>query len=372
MKMRLLYLISVVGTLMAFASTTSAQLADAISSIDGATFADDTQFRYFNRRHCGLSGTGGTGGTGGVGGQGGAAGVGGQGGAAGAGGVSGLSATVLKAPQDVSFEIRLDQTVALSGGVFLWVGSAGAQCETLEERNETQGQCAEVPGGNPRPVGSNFLITDLVLQDLLDASAGGTDIVTCDSSGLQGTEYQIFVFRDAPSGTVGMDSYGVATFWVDVDAPAAPVVDTSPQRQTSFGISWAEPDPPDLIQFWNFYSSPNNDASTAQPLGITAELSARSATISAQDMNLAEGDTAYIFMNAFDQAFVSDASDANEGELSEGVMVTNVTVVGYCDASGDCGGCSASPMTLVGEGSSSTPWILGLLFAGLLGWRLRR
>lgn len=371
MQRPLLSLILVSGPLLCFASTSSAQLLDAISSIDGATFVDDAQTRYFNRRHCGLSGTGGTGGTGGAAGIGGAGGVAGQGGEAGAGGAGGVTSAVLKSPDETPFEIRLDQSASTSE-VILWIGAAGANCQQVQQREVTAGVCAQIKNGEPQPVGNNFQITNLLLQDLLDANAGDTPIATCDSSGLQGTEYQIFVFRGAPSGEVDPANYGVALFRIDVDAPAAPVVNTSPQRQTSFQISWAEPDPPDLIQFWNFYSSPNNAASTAQPLGITAELSARSATISAQAMNLAEGETAYIFMNAFDQAFVSDASDANEGELSEGVMVTNVAVVGYCDASGDCGGCSASPMTLVGEGSTSTPWILGLLFATLLGWRLRR
>jgi len=371
MKRTLLSQILVSGLLLCFASNSSAQLVDAISSIDGAIFVDDSQTRYFNRRQCGLSGTGGTGGTGGAAGVGGAGGIAGQGGEAGAGGAGGVTAAVLKSPDETPFEIRLDQT-ASTNEVILWIGAAGANCQEVQQREVTTGVCAQMKNGDPQPVGPNFTITNLLLQDLLDASAGGTQIANCDSSGLQGTEYQIFVFRGAPSGDVNPTDYGVALFRIDVEAPAAPVVGTDPQRQTNFEISWDEPDPPDLIQFWNFYSSPQNDASTAEPLGITAELSARSATISAQAMNLAEGETAYIFVNAFDQAFVSDARDANEGDLSEGVMVTNVAVAGYCDASGDCTGCSASPMTLWGEGASSTPWILGFLFLGLIGWRLRR
>jgi hypothetical protein len=54
------------------------------------------------------------------------------------------------------------------------------------------------------------------------------------------------------------------------------------------------------------------------------------------------------------------------------VSVTNVAVGGYCDISGDCTGCSASPMALWGQGASVMPWVLGLLFGGILLWRLRR
>jgi len=71
-------------------------------------------------------------------------------------------------------------------------------------------------------------------------------------------------------------------------------------------------------------------------------------------------------------AFVSDPQAGNKGELSEGVMVTFVPVEGYCDASGNCGGCSVSPMTLMGGKPSSITWILGFVFAGFFGWRLRR
>jgi hypothetical protein len=221
-------------------------------------------------------------------------------------------------------------------------------------------------------VGTDFLVTGLFLQDLLDPSTGGNPIATCDSSGLQGTEYKIFVFRAAPAGEVTPEQYGIASFRIDVAPPNAPVVGTAPQAQTNFEITWADPNPVDLIQFWSFFSSSENDPTTAERLDITAPLSARSQTISSQALGLAEGETAYVFMNGFDQAFVSDATDANEGELSEGVMVTFVPVEGYCDASGNCGGCSVSPMTLMGGMPSSITWILGLVFAVFFGWRLRR
>jgi len=368
------------GALLAFAPTSSAQLIDAISAINGETFVDDAQARYFNREQCGLGGTGGDGGTGGTGGSAGAGGTGGSagaGGTAGAGGSAGTGGTASAAqkagPEDTTFQIRIDQTGPVSD-VFLWVGKAGAQCEQLAQRNETQGLCAEVPGepGNPRPVGSNFLITGLFLQDLIDARAGGAEIVTCNSSGLRGTEYQIFVFREAPTGDVAAANYGVAKFFVDVEAPNPPQVNTNPQRQGVFTISWGEPDPPDDIQTWEFYSSDVDDAATAEPLGITASLDKRSQSISAAQLGLEEGESAYVFMNAFDMAFVSDPRGGNGSELSEGVMVTFVPVEGYCDASGQCGGCSVSPMTLMGGDPSSIAWILGLVFGAVFVWRLRR
>jgi hypothetical protein len=78
-------------------------------------------------------------------------------------------------------------------------------------------------------------------------------------------------------------------------------------------------------------------------------------------------------MNAFDQAFVSDDLGGNEGELSEGVMLTSVQVVGFCEGTGDCGGCSVSPVNLAaGQGPSSIAWALGLLGAMVWVRRLRR
>jgi hypothetical protein len=219
------------------------------------------------------------------------------------------------------------------------------------------------------------LIIDLTLQDLLDARPDeSTDIVTCES-GLRGTPYEIFVFRNEPPGAddVPPANYGIAEFTVDVQAPNQPLVDTTPQRQSSFNITWSDPDPADDIQIWSLWFSETDDPETADPTGITADLNARSQTISAAALGLASGESGFVFVNAFDQAFVSDQQGGNEGELSEGVMVTNVAVAGVCDVSGECTGCSVSHADLAtGRGPGSVAWILGLLF--ILGsvWRLRR
>ncbi len=364
-------IVSVLVAVSGFSSTAAAQAADSISSIDGDSgFASDSQFRYFNREQCGLDAAGGSAGTGGVGGDAGAGGAGGMGGEGGAGGD--VTAAVSKAdPSEVSFEIRLDQTTSVSE-VYLWIGKAGAKCEVLEERNETAQLCAEL-AGNPRPVGNNFTISGLFLQDLLDAQAGGTPIATCESSGLTGTEYQIFAFRDAPAGLVDPSRFGIAPFYIDVQAPESPAVNTNPQRQSTFEVSWSTPDPPDLIGLWELWSSDGDDPDSATSLNINSTApNASSLGVSATQLGLSDGESAYLYVRAYDDAYVSNRLDGNLGELSDGVMVTAVNVAAYCDISGDCNGCSVSPLSIAGGSQSSAAWMLALLFATACVWRLRR
>lgn len=370
---------------MAFVPSTFAQdppsaLVDLIVSINGDTdFESDNQFRYFNRDDCGVDGTGGAGGAGGSGGIGGAGGFDGFGGFGGFGfggffGAPGdITAAVQKRdPATTTFEIRLQETGSLQE-VYLWVGGQNAECQRRENRNETMGTCGEVTG-NPQSVGTNTTISELTLQDLLDARSGDTQIVTCES-GLRGTPYEIYAFRNQAPGAddVAPSDYGIATFTVDVQPPNQPIVNATPQRQFNFNITWDNPDPADDIQLWSFWFSDTNNAATATRLDVTAPLDKVSQAISATTLGLGTGETGYVFVNAFDQAFVSDPFLANEGELSEGVMVTNVAVSGFCDVGGECGGCSVSHASLAsGYGPRSVAWLLGLLliFAGI--WRLRR
>ena len=383
MMNRLLFLFSLMAALVAFAPTTLAQpVTDLITAINGdSDFASDAQTRYFDRENCGLGGAGGDGGTGGTGGDagtggtgGGTGGAGGAGGVGGAGGMGGVAAAVQKAdPSDTTFQIRLG-SIATVDVVYLWVGGENAQCNLVANRNETMGLCAEI-ALNPRSVGNDFLVSAVILQDLLDARAGATEIVSCETSGLRGTPYEIFAFRDqAPgAGDVDPSMYGITQFFVDVEAPNAPRINTTPQEASTFAISWGDPDPPDDIQAWKFFVSDVNDPSTATDLGITASLTARSQSISSAQLGLETGETAYVFMNAFDQAFVSDDLGGNVGELSEGVMLTSVQVVGFCEGTGDCGGCSVSPVNLAaGQGPSSIAWALGLLCTMACARRLRR
>jgi len=385
MKDCLLFLVSLLAAGMAFVPSTFAQdppsaLVDLIVSINGDTdFESDNQFRYFNRDDCGVDGTGGAGGAGGSGGIGGAGGVGGFDGFGGFGfggffGAPGdISASVQKRdPATTTFEIRLQETGSLQE-VYLWVGGQNAECQRPENRNETMGTCGEVTG-NPQSVGTNTTISDLTLQDLLDARSGDTDIVTCES-GLRGTPYEIYAFRNQAPGSSEIDpsNYGIATFTVDVDPPNRPIVDTTPQRQSNFNLSWNDPDPADDIQLWSFWFSETDNPSTATQLNVTASLNARSQTISATTLGLGSGESGFLYVNAFDQAFVSDPFLANEGELSQGVMVTNVAVSGFCDVGGECGGCSVSHASLAsGYGPRSVAWFLGLLLIFACVWRLRR
>lgn len=370
----------------AFPRTASAQLTDLISSINGDSgFESNAQTRYFSRLDCGYEqqeGSSGTTGTGGTGGAGGAGGVGGAGGGmGGAGGVGGTMAAAFASPkgspEETTFEIRLDNTGGAIREVYLWVGGQESNCNMPENRNQTNARCAEI-AGNPRVVGSNFLVSGVTLQDLLNARAGNSDIVTCESSGLTGTPYEIFVFRNtAPGGTeVDPSNYGIAEFRVDVEAPARPQVNTNQQNQTNFNITWSNPDPPDNIQLWDFYWSFDNDPSTAQRLNITAPQNSTSQTIRSTAINaptgLQVGESAFIFVTAIDQAFVSDAeTQANISEFSSPVPVTNVSVGGFCDATNDCSGCSAGPLSLLGTGTGGTlVWLVGLI--GLIAWRRRR
>jgi hypothetical protein len=275
-------------------------------------------------------------------------------------------------PATTTFEIRLQQTGSVSE-VFLWVGGQNAQCNIAGNRNETMGTCGEVTG-NPQSVGNNFTISGLTLQDLLDARSGSVEIVTCES-GLRGLPHEIFAFRNqAPgSGDVLPADYGIAEFTVDVQPPNQPLVDTTPQRQSNFNITWGEPDPADDIQLWSFWFSETDDPATAERLdGVTAPLADRSKSISATTLGLGPDESGYVYVSAFDQAFVSNAPlQANESELSEGVQVTFVDVSGYCDVSGECSGCSVSPMMLANGQPGSGMWLLGLVFAIVCGWRLR-
>ncbi|MDH3201883.1 MAG: hypothetical protein OEM15_13390 [Myxococcales bacterium] len=372
MKASLLFLVSLVAAGMALAPSASAQTAavDRISSINGdSDFESDAQTRYFNGRDCGVDGAGGTGGAAGAGGVGGAGGAGGVGGTGGAGGIS---TAVQKSPDTTTFEIRLQESGSVNE-VYLWVGGENAACNLAVNRNETMGTCGQVTG-NPRSVGNNFTVSGLTLQDLLDARSGGTEIVTCES-GLRGTPYEIFAFRNqAPgSGDIAATDYGIAAFTVDVQPPNQPVVDTTPQRQADFDITWDDPDPADDIQLWTFWFSDTDDSTTATQLSVTASLNERSQTISATTLGLGPGESGFVFVNAFDQAFVSDPLLANEGELSEGVMVTNIEVSGFCDVSGECEGCSVSHASLADRRSpGSLGWVLGLIFILAGFWRLRR
>jgi len=343
MYKQFIFLAVLAGALGSNAPNASAQAVDSISSINGESFDSNAQLRYFNGRDCGLD--------------------------PGAG------------PEDTTFELRLENTGTSATQVWLWTGAAGAQCESLDQRqNEFLGLCAEI-AGNPRAIGTNSLVQGLTLQDLIDAKAGPNDIVQCDSSGLTGTPYQIFAFRNQPpSGEVAAEGYGVADFFVDVQSPAAPLVNASPQTGSTFIISWANPNPPDEINAWLAWYSDTSDPSTAMATDLFTTLSDRSINISPGDIGLSEpGDSAYVFMQAYDQAIISnDTSEqalaGNRSELSEAVEVTLIDDGGVdagvdagepSEPSGGSGGCSTSRAAVPGRAA----WLLALLFVLYLGRR---
>ncbi|MGB5267493.1 MAG: hypothetical protein WBN30_12940, partial [Polyangiales bacterium] len=270
----------------------------------------------------------------------------------------------------VPFEIRLDQSNTNSD-VWLWVGKDGAKCEQLTERDDTKGLCAEL-ARNPQRVALNETVTDLFLQDLLDPVANGSPIASCESSGLAGTNYQIFVFREAPSSDVAPERYGIVEFAIDVENPAPPLVNTNAQRQSIFTVEWDPANPPDDIQNWDLWYS-TDSMPTPERTGKTASGEGQSKiSISADELNLSEGESATLYARAYDIAFVSDNFGGNASDLSAGVPVTVVAVAGYCDLSGNCGGCSVSPLGLAGRTPSAIFLAFGFAFAALLAWRLRR
>lgn len=391
---------------------------DLIVSINGdAGFESDAAGRYFNRVDCGLengpNGTGGAGGgaggTGGAGGFGGMGGTGGMAGALGVGGASGMGGfggaggfggfggaggiggatdvPVMGSPETTTFDIRLQNTGASIGQVFLWVGGENANCQQVENRNETLGVCAEI-AGNPRPVGNNFTVRDVVLQELLDAQSGNTQIVSCETSGLTGTPYEIFAFRGEAPGANNVDpaNYGITSFFVDVQAPAQPQVDTTPQFQSNFNITWDDPDPPDDIQRWAFFCNAEDDPENATMLSFTAETGARSQTIAATTLEGlgcltpgAGGDSSsgFVYVTAFDQAFVSNELGGNESDFSSAVEVNFVEVAGACASPTNpngipCDGCSARRFQIAAGAFGPVTWMLALLFGFVVVWRLRR
>ena len=269
-----------------------------------------------------------------------------------------------------TFEVRLDQSSAVTD-VWLWVGTAGAQCEALDRAQRDDRQ---LRGGRQQPATS----WDQLHPDRPRPAGSARRVVRhhphrdCESSGLAGTEYQLFVFREAPSGDVSPESYGIAPFFIDVENPAAPLVNTSEQRQSTFNIGWSTPNPPDDIQSWElWYSTPGNPTPVKSGRSSTLP-DDRNLTIFPADMGLSVGDSATSTREPTIRPSSRDPFGGNLSELSDGVPVTYLEVAGYCDASGNCGGCSVSPMALAGGLPGAFAWISGWCLRAIFAWRLRR
>ena len=331
MRNGILFLSTLIAALASLAPTSFAQLADRVNTIDGFEL-EAAEDAYFNAVQC-------------------------------------------ETPADTGYEIVLS-TVAgePTGDVYLWAGKENGNCQTNENRLNTSENCREIEG-NPRTIQPNSLITDLTLQELLN-----TGVVSCDSSGLSGTPYEVFAFRDADPGSdnIPETDYGISAIKVDVEPPAQlNMTNDDSLLGEQFVLTWSNVT--DEIEFYRFYRNDTDDPATATLLeNITADQNASSKSISASELNLALGDTTYLFVAAVDKAFQTAATGSgtagaigNEGPLSTGTQVSFVETAGFCDATGTCSGCSASPMALMGGDANVLLGFLGLVLAVVFRRRLR-
>jgi len=325
MRNRFLFLSTLAAALTVLAPVAFAQLVDRVNQIDGAVLEAE-EIAYFNTEQCSV-------------------------------------------PVATTFEIRLStEAGTVVSRVYLWAGTQNGECNLNSNRTDITANCREI-AGNPRTVDIDSLISGITLQELVD-----TGVTTCDSSGLEGTPYEVFAFRnDDPGSTdVPPTDYGISTITIDVTPPDELNIN-NPDTLVgqSFVISWTRPT--DQIEFYRFYRSDGDDAATATLLNVTAGENATSQTLTAQGLGLGAGETTYLYVSAVDKAFqIASNGIGNEGPLSVSTQVNAVETTGFCDATGTCSGCSVSPMTLLGGDRSAFTWIVGLAFALVFGWRLRR
>ncbi|MDH3654677.1 MAG: hypothetical protein OEN21_10440 [Myxococcales bacterium] len=328
MRNRFLFLFSLGAALTAFGPTTFAQAADLITSIGGEGFLSDTQERFFNAANC-------------------------------------------ADPAGTTFEDRIDTTSGTAvDQVYLWVGGQNSQCDLERNRTDiTANRCQPVAGEAAQTLDINNLVLGLTLADLTE-----TGLVDCANTALQGQPYELYAFRSSPPGAIDVlpENFGIALFKVDVTAPNPPNVSTEPPGLgESFTMTW--PQPTDDLQLYRFYRNDvEDDPDTATLIeGVTADLNATSQNFSATGLGLEQDESTYLYATAVDKASAVPGN-GNESDKSAGWMVTAAETAGFCDASGACTGCSVSPLSMISGAQSSAAWTLGLLFAALGIWRLRR
>ena len=269
-----------------------------------------------------------------------------------------------------------DLTLTNGNGItqaYLWAGVQNGLCNENDKRTDTQELCRPMASSTPVNVGDNATIIDLTLQELVD-----TGIVDCANTALEGQPYEIYAFRsEDPGGNdVTTDGYGVAKFIVDVTPPAPLVIesDLAPAPGSTYNITWATPADSTKIAEYRVYQGDTDDGSAAALTSIRASGTAKSVTVTSGSLNLANGESAYVFVTAVDFASVT-LGQGNEGDVADatGTLFTAVGTTGFCDdPSVDCSGCSVSPMSLANGQPASGVWLLGLIFAVVSGWRLRR
>ena len=295
------------------ASSVSAQLVDVIDTINGESVADLTT-KYFNIANC-------------------------------------------EDPSTTTFVMSLSNTVGSTlDGDWVWVSAENTNCEDGNTRtNSTTVVCTEATDpANPQAVGTDNLVT----MTLSQLTSPANSVFDCSASGLRGTRYDIFNFRVAPgNNTIDPANFGIAPVTIDVVAPNPPDVTSSDLRGSTFTIRWNSPNPADDLEEYLFFQNSVDDRDGAvQIAGETANQDATSKTISASALGLAEDESAFVFVAAVDMAL-------NVGERSRGVMVTAIPTQGFCGASGECDGCTA---TRLSPARAASTWGL-LTILALLG-----
>jgi len=266
-----------------------------------------------------------------------------------------------------------DLTLTNADGVtnaYLWAGVQNAGCEQNIKRTDQQLLCRKMANSNPAQVVDNTTVFNLTLQELVDSG-----IVDCQNTALVGQPYWIYSFRTQDPGglDVATDGYGIAELWVDVTPPDELSLTSQPMQDGSqFEITWSSPDDSTEIQLYKLYRSDSGDPASAVDTGLTAQGTATTFTVNASALDLALGESTSVFVTAVDMAAVTPGN-GNEGPLSEATAVTAAQTLGFCDDPNvDCSGCSVSPLVVPTSQPSSGLWVIGLAFAFVVGWRLRR
>ncbi len=264
------------------------------------------------------------------------------------------------APSSTEIEVQLGGTGALNQ-VFVWIGGDAANCQTRESRVGANPTCSQV-GSGPKLLEQNRVVT----FPLSEATGTSNGRANCSASSPQGDPYRLFVFRTNPGDNeVPPSDYGTAPFTVDVSPPAPVVINsTGPLTGSQFTVSWEQPIDFQFLEGYFYYQNEVDDAATSIEIpGKSGNQSTTSVTLSAADLGLAQDESAFIFVQAVDQAL-------NVGELSSpGVEAVYIPSGGFCEATGECG-CSASPVSTCSARHSL--WgLVTLLLAGVLLLRRR-
>jgi hypothetical protein len=328
MRNRFLFLSTLLGAVPVLAPAAFAQetMVDAITKIDGETPTSSAATVYFNAAQC----------------------------------------------ADAAFTVY-DLTLVNGDGVtqiYMWAGVQNGNCNENDKRTDQQLLCRPMASSNPRTVGDNATVTDLLLDELT-----ATGVVDCNNTALEGQPFEIYSFRNEDPGgnDVLPGEYGIASFVVDVTPPDQLSITSAPEQEGStFTVSWSTPIDSNSIAQYKLYQGDSADPSTARDTGVTAGQNAKSIGVSASALGLASESSTYLFVSAVDMAAVT-IGDGNEGALSESTLVTAADTLGFCDDPNvDCSGCSVSPIMLAKGQPSSGAWVLGLVFAIVCGRRLRR